>query len=34
MQTLTLVLSASESTFERAVAAAAPVIDSIEFHAP
>ena len=34
MQTLTLVLSASESGFERAVAAAAPLVDSIEFRVP
>ena len=34
MQTLTIVLSAAESSFARAVEAAAPVIDSIEFHAP
>jgi hypothetical protein len=34
MPTLTIVLSAAASSFERAVAAAAPIIDSIEFQAP
>ena len=34
MQTLTIVLSASTSSFERAAEAAAPVIDSIEFAEP
>jgi hypothetical protein len=34
MRILAIALTAPASTFERAVEAAAPVLDSIEFHAP
>lgn len=34
MRTLAIAIVAPGSRFERAVEAAAPVVDSIEFHAP
>lgn len=34
MRILAIAIVAHESSFERAVAAAAPVIGSVEFHAP
>ena len=34
MRTLAIAIVAPESSFERAVEAAVPVVDSVEFHAP
>jgi hypothetical protein len=34
VRTMAIAIVAPESSFERAVKAAAPVVDSIEFHAP
>lgn len=34
MRTLAIASVAPESRFERAVEAAAPIVDSLEFHAP
>ena len=33
-QILAIAISAREASFERAVESAAPIVDSIEFHAP
>ena len=34
MQVLAIVIDVPESRFKRAVEAAAPIVDSVEFHAP
>ena len=34
MRTMAIAITAPESRFERAVETAAPIVDSLEFHAP